>query len=114
MDTWLVLIPVFVAAIVADLPTICYIDETGFDWWQRTVIYQIYPRSFKDSDGDGIGDLKGNTVTLCQNVTSSFIRRYLHGLRKKRLRIWQCQSFVTCRNIKCRYNRKMSQKFGTE
>lgn len=34
------------------------------DWFERGRFYQIYPRSFKDSDGNGIGDLKGKIIFL--------------------------------------------------
>src|ERR1700758_986189 len=46
------------------------IDAEGHQWWQHAVFYEIYPRSFADSNNDGIGDLNGIAAKL----------DYLHAL----------------------------------
>src|SRR5437588_435455 len=40
------------------------VDAEGHQWWQHAVFYEIYPRSFADSNNDGIGDLNGITSKL--------------------------------------------------
>lgn len=37
----------------------CQKTSNELDWWKQTIIYQIYTKSFKDSNGDGYGDLQG-------------------------------------------------------
>ncbi|KOU63906.1 alpha-amylase [Streptomyces sp. MMG1533] len=44
-----------------DLPDLSSKDP---DWWRQAVVYQVYPRSFADADGDGLGDLRGVTRRL--------------------------------------------------
>src|ERR1044072_5627817 len=46
---------------LTSLTSVCTIaqESTNKKWWKEAIVYQIYPRSFKDSDGDGVGDLKG-------------------------------------------------------
>ena len=50
-------------------------NVTEKKWWQSAVVYQIYPKSFQDSNGDGVGDLRGMMETrgkrLCRKVMFS-------------------------------------------
>ncbi|GAP02556.1 oligo-1,6-glucosidase [Fructobacillus pseudoficulneus] len=48
---------------------------TDIKWWQKAVVYQVYPRSFQDSNGDGIGDLKGieNRLDYIQELGADVI-----------------------------------------
>jgi alpha-glucosidase len=56
------------------------VDAEGHPWWQHAVFYEIYPRSFADSNNDGVGDLKGITSKM----------GYLHDLGVDAIWITPC------------------------
>jgi alpha-glucosidase len=75
-----VLVLVAVAGIPSRASDEKKVDAEGHEWWQHAVFYEIYPRSFADSNNDGVGDLNGITSKL----------GYLHDLGVDAIWITPC------------------------
>ncbi len=60
-------------------------------WWKEASVYQIYPSSFKDSNGDGVGDIPGILEKL----------DYLESLQVDV--VWLCPGLISCSLIHCTY-----------
>lgn len=58
------------------------IQKGNDDWWKNAVFYQVFARSFKDSDGDGVGDLKGITSKLNHFVDAGIDAIWLSSVFK--------------------------------
>uniref|UniRef100_A0A5F9CJM3 Solute carrier family 3 member 1 n=1 Tax=Oryctolagus cuniculus TaxID=9986 RepID=A0A5F9CJM3_RABIT len=81
---WLVVVSVLV--LIGATIAIIAISPKCLDWWQAGPMYQIYPRSFKDSDKDGNGDLKGIQDKLDYITTLNIKTIWITSFYKSSLR----------------------------
>jgi 1,4-alpha-glucan branching enzyme len=71
------------------------------DWWRGAVIYQVYPRSFQDSNGDGIGDLPGIMRRLDHIASLGVDCIWLSPINSHRSATWATTSPTTRKSTAC-------------
>src|SRR5690606_5343831 len=66
LQTFTFFVESFIVTVMTSIPSTADspVQPEDSQWWRSSVIYQIYPRSFADSNGDGMGDLRGITQRL--------------------------------------------------
>uniref|UniRef100_A0A0N5C2H6 alpha-glucosidase n=1 Tax=Strongyloides papillosus TaxID=174720 RepID=A0A0N5C2H6_STREA len=78
---WILMILGIVALILLNPPCANVKEKRDLAWWEKSLIYQIWTPSFKDSDADGLGDFKGITEKLSDleriNINAIFPRPFL-------------------------------------
>lgn len=67
-------------------------DAAQKEWWQNAVFYQIYPRSFQDSDGDGDGDLNGKFKKKIPDFAKNFCRDFS---KSSKIFLWATRFYLT-------------------
>ena len=54
-------------------------NNLSADWWKQAVVYQVYPRSFYDANGDGLGDIRGATERMDYLSALGVVPRLWHA-----------------------------------